>query len=129
MPTQVRVLSLAYKKMKTGPTNIYVKNLIQEIKENASKEESAFWKRIRKELERSRRNRRSVNIERLETHTKDKETIIVPGKVLGDGELTHDITVAALQFSEKAKEKIKKTMTIKELLKENPKGKGVRIIG
>jgi large subunit ribosomal protein L18e len=115
--------------MKTGPTNIYVKNLIQEIKENASKEESAFWKRIRKELERSRRNRRSVNIERLETHTKDKETIIVPGKVLGDGELTHDITVAALQFSEKAKEKIKKTMTIKELLKENPKGKGVRIIG
>tara|TARA_Y100000310_G_scaffold267387_1_gene279353 strand:+ start:363 stop:710 length:348 start_codon:yes stop_codon:yes gene_type:complete len=115
--------------MKTGTTNIHVKNLIQDIKENASKEESGFWKRIRKELERSRRNRREVNIERLEKHTKDKEVVVVPGKVLGDGELNHEITVAALQFSEKAKEKIKKTMTIKELLKENPKGKGVRIIG
>ena len=108
---------------------MHVKNLIQEIKENASKQESGFWKRIGKELEKSRRNRREVNIERLEKHTKDKETIIVPGKVLGDGEINHDIAVAALQFSEKAKEKIKKTMTIKELLKENPKGKGVRIIG
>jgi len=115
--------------MKTGTTNIHVENLIKEIKINASKQDSGFWKRIGKELEKSRRNRREINIERLENHTKDKEVIIVPGKVLGDGELTHDITVAALQFSEKAKEKIKKTMTIKELLKENPKGKGVRIIG
>ncbi len=115
--------------MKTGPTNIHVKNLIKEIKENSSKQDSGFWRRIGKELEKSRRNRREVNLERLEKHTKDKEIVIVPGKVLGDGELNHEITVAALQFSEKAKEKIKKTMTIKELLKENPKGKGVRIIG
>ena len=106
-----------------------MKNLIQEIKENASKEESSFWKRIGKELEKSRRNRREVNLTRLENNTINEEVIIVPGKVLGDGELTHDITVAALQFSEKAKEKIKKTITIKELLKENPKGKGIRIIG
>jgi len=115
--------------MKTGTTNPNIKTLIEEINKNSSKEDSGFWRRIKKELERSRRNRREVNITRLEKSTKDKEVVIVPGKVLGDGDLKHDLTVAALQFSEKAKEKIKNTLTINELLKNNPKGKDIRIIG
>ncbi len=130
MPTQVRTLSPALEnKMKTGTTNPNIKTLIEEINKNSSKEDSGFWRRIKKELERSRRNRREVNITRLEKSTKDKEVVIVPGKVLGDGDLKHDLTVAALQFSEKAKEKIKNTLTINELLKNNPKGKDIRIIG
>ena len=108
MPTQVRTLSPAFEKMKTGTTNIHIKNLIKQVKETASKEKSRFWKRIGNELEKSRRNQREVNLSSLEKHTKLNEVILVPGKVLGEGELTHDLTVAAFKFSEKAKSKIKK---------------------
>ena len=62
----------------------------------------------------------------------DKEIALVPGKVLSDGELTKKMTIAAFQFSKEAMNKINKkgkAITIKELIKENPKGKNVRIIG
>ena len=115
--------------MKTGTTNPNLKSLIQDIKENAAKEKSAFWKRIAMELEKPRRRRREVTISKINKKTKDKETIIVPGKVLGDDDLIKNINVVALEFSKSAKQKIKNSITIKELLKTNPKGKDVRIIG
>ena len=111
--------------MKTNPT---LKNLIENIKEVAHKENSDFWKRIAKELEKPTRRQREVNVSRINKHTKDKETIIVPGKVLGDGEIDHEATVAALTFTQSAKDKLN-TITIKELLKKEPKGKNIRIIG
>ena len=115
--------------MKTKKTNQHTENLIKKVKETASKEGSGFWKRIGNELEKPRRKRREVNISSLERNTREGEIVLVPGKVLGEGELNHNLTVAALKFSEAAKTKIEKIMTIKELLEKNPKGKGVRIIG
>jgi large subunit ribosomal protein L18e len=57
----------------------------------------------------------------------------VPGKVLGSGTISHNVTVAAFAFSQNAKKQIEsakgKTMTINELLRKNPKGKDIRIIG
>lgn len=63
---------------------------------------------------------------------KDNETLLVPGKVLSSGELTKKVTLAAWQFSEQAKEKINKVgkaVSIQDLMKSNPKGKSVRILG
>lgn len=58
---------------------------------------------------------------------------MIPGKVLSSGSLTKKITVAAWAFSEKAKEKIQKAggecISIEELIKRNPKGSNIRIIG
>jgi len=47
--------------------------------------------------------------------------VIVPGKVLGDGEMDHKITIAALSFSQQAREKLKecKIVSIEELAKSN----------
>jgi len=70
---------------------------------------------------------------KLSKYTKDGETVVVPGKVLGDGELDHRINIAAYKFSEKAKKKIEKTggkmMSINELMKKNPKGSNLKLIG
>lgn len=129
MPAQVRTLPPAYKKMKTGPTNKHTKELIEEIRKVAAKENSDFWRRIARELSKSTRSRRNVNLSRIIKYSKAGETVIVPGKVLGTGVLTHEVHVAALNFSESAANKIKSRMTIKELLQKNPKGKNVRIIG
>jgi len=117
---------------RTGPDNLHLKNLIKELKDLAIKEKVGLWKRIAKELERSTRQRRSVNIYKIDKNVKNNEIALVPGKVLSEGKLTKKIKVSAFSFSEKAKEKINKkgkAITIEELIKENPKGKDVRIIG
>ncbi len=108
-------------------------DLIRELKESANKEDAAIWRTLADELSRSGKNRREVNMWKLSKYTKDGETVVVPGKVLGDGELGHKINIAAYKFSEKAKKKIEKTggkmMSIQDLMKKNPKGSNLRLIG
>ena len=66
-------------------------------------------------------------------HTKENETIIVPGKVLGSGILNHKLIISAYQFSEQALDKLEKSgakiVPLLELSKEKPDGKKIRIIG
>ncbi len=117
---------------RTGPTTLALQNLIRDLKILGSKENIKLWKRVASDLERPTRIRRAVNITRINRYTRENEIALVPGKVLSDGDLTKRLTIAAYQFSEKAKEKINKTgeaISINELMKENPKGSKVRIIG
>ena len=117
---------------RTGPTTLALQNLIKELSVLSNKEQAPLWKRVAKDLSKPTRIRRSVNIDRIQKYTRENEIALVPGKVLRDGELTKKLTIAAYQFSEKAKEKINKTgkaITIKQLMTENPKGNKVRIIG
>ncbi len=92
---------------------------------------SDFWKRVEYELSRSTRKRCEVSLSTINESSEADETVVVPGKVLSNGELNHKVTVAALSFSTKAKEKISKhghAISISQLAKENPKGKKVRIL-
>ncbi len=69
----------------------------------------------------------SINVGEL-----DGKNIIVVGRVLGQGEIDKKITVAALGFSEQAREKLKKAgceiRTIKQEIEKNSELKGVTII-
>ena len=106
--------------------------LVQELKKTAIEKKAPIWKRIAIELEKPSRNKRVVNLYKLEKNCKDGETIIVPGKVLGTGMLTKKLNVVAFQYSNEALEKINKVgnaVTIQDYLKKNSQGKGVRIIG
>lgn len=117
---------------RTGPTNTGLRNLIRELREKSREHEVNIWKRIADDLEKPTRQRRIVNLYKINKYTKDKETIIVPGKVLGVGELDHNVVIAAFGFSGSAVEKINKVgkaITINELIKESPKGKKIRIMG
>ncbi|MBW2978528.1 50S ribosomal protein L18e [Candidatus Woesearchaeota archaeon] len=118
---------------RTGPTNEQMNTLIYELKKESTSQKVKIWKRIAEDLEKPTRKRRIVNLSRINRSTKANETIVVPGKVLGSGTLKHGLTVAAFSFSQSAKKIIEqakgKYITINELLKNNPKGKDVRIIG
>ncbi|MGQ9538124.1 MAG: 50S ribosomal protein L18e [Candidatus Bathycorpusculaceae bacterium] len=119
------------KKVKT--TNPELRELISFLKRQSREHEAEIWKAVAERLSSSRRKRIAVNISRLNRNTKKNEIITVPGKVLGAGELDHPITVAAFAFSETAKGKIKKAkgkcLSLFELVKKNPKGSNVKIIG
>lgn len=118
---------------RTGPTNPILQNLIHELKKRSSEQSVNLWKRIALDLEKPTRQRRAVNLSRINRYTKENEIIVVPGKVLGSGILNHKLTVAAYQFSQGALEKLQKaganTTSLLELSKESPNGKKIRIIG
>ena len=108
---------------KTGPTNIELRLLISELK----KQKEPIFKRLASELSRPSRNRRSVNLSRIEANVAKDEVAVVPGKVLGSGELTKKITIAAWQFSDGAREIIKSAgadaISLQDLIKKKPKNK------
>jgi len=115
--------------MKTNPQ---LRNLVQELKKSSIDSGVKIWKRVAEDLEKPTRNRRIINIYSIDKNSKAGEVIIVPGKVLGTGQLDKKVTVAAYNFSDSAYEKIKskgEALTIMELVKKNPKGKNVRILG
>jgi len=117
---------------RTGPTNPYLKQLIEDLRKKSFESNTPIWKVIAKKLAKARRKRIDVNLSDIDRNTEKNDTVVVPGIVLGSGELTKPINIAAWKFSQGAKDKIKKIkgkcLTIEELLKENPKGTGVKII-
>lgn len=117
---------------RTGPTTLELRKLIRLLKKTSVKEKAEIWKRIASDLSKPRRQRRKVNIYKINKYTRNDETAVVPGKVLSLGSLDKNIKIAAYQFSDAALKNINrvgKAISIQELIKENPKGKKVRIIG
>lgn len=118
---------------RTGPINPILQNLIKELKIRSNQQSVNIWRRVANDLGKPTRQRRVVNLSNISRHTKENEVIVVPGKVLGAGSLNHKLTISALQFSDGAKEKIEKAgakiVPLLELSKENPTGKGIRVMG
>ena len=119
--------------MRLREKNPVTKEMIETIRNKGFENKSKLWVAVAEDLNRVRRKRYEVNLNRLEKYPKAREKIVVPGVVLGNGEVKKRLEVAALKFSGKAKEKIEKAggkcLTIEEMFKENPKGKGIRIMG
>ncbi|MDP3918993.1 MAG: 50S ribosomal protein L18e [Nanoarchaeota archaeon] len=117
---------------RTGPQTLVLRNLVRDLNTLGKKNKSKLWERIAEDLSKPTRIRRTVNLYKIDKNTREGETALVPGKVLSVGDLTKKLTIAAYQFSEKAEEKINKigkAIKIQDLIKENPEGKKVRIIG
>jgi large subunit ribosomal protein L18e len=111
----------------TGPSNYYIRKLIRDLWKTKIK----IWKSVSKKLSGPRRNRVKANLYRINKKTKKDDIIVVPGNILGMGELEHTLTIACLESSRTAKKKIEssgsKIISIEELLEQNPKGSGVKI--
>ena len=118
-------------RMKARDKNALTKGLIEELREKGLK--APAWKAVAKGLNRPSRQSYEVNLSRLEKHAKKGENVVVPGTVLGSGDLSKPVTVAALRFSGAAREKIEKAggkaMTIEDMVKDNPGAKKLRIMG
>jgi large subunit ribosomal protein L18e len=93
---------------------------------------SGAWPYVAKLLLLPRRRRIAVNVLKLARETNPGESVIIPGKVLGTGELNHAISVSAYSFSPTARKKIVnaggKCLSLGELAKQNPRGSGINRI-
>ena len=119
------------KKVKT--TNPELIALIRDLKKQSRENQTDVWRCLAEHLASSKRSRIAVNVSRLNRFTKEGETVAVPGKVLGAGNAKHPLTVAAFAFSDKAQSKIQNAkgncLSIRDLMKKNPAGKNVKVMG
>lgn len=91
------------------------------------------WLALARFLSGPSKNYSFYNLNQIDKHAKEGDTILVPGKVLGSGDLTKKVVIVALSISSSAKEKLKKTKSefihIADEIKKNPKAEGVKILG
>ncbi|MCE7742042.1 MAG: 50S ribosomal protein L18e [Candidatus Heimdallarchaeota archaeon] len=117
---------------RTGPTDPNILELIHKLKKKSAETNKALWKTVANRIEKPRRQRVAVNLSKINRFSKTNDIVIVPGSVLSSGDLKHKVTIAALRFSEGAKEKISstnsKTITLDELMESGLEVSKMKII-
>ncbi len=90
------------------------------------------WLEVASILSMSRRKRIEVNLDKLNQEVEENKTLIIPGKVLSQGEIKKKVKISALSFSEKARQKLKEAKIdfnyIREEIKKNPSGEKIKIL-
>jgi large subunit ribosomal protein L18e len=90
------------------------------------------WRDIAKILSGPTKKLSSVSLSKIESESKAGDTVVIPGKVLSQGELKKKLRICALSISENALEKLKESKsdfaTIIEEIKKNQKAQGVKLI-
>ena len=118
---------------KCRKTNPHLLSLIQRLKDAGRTNEAPVWRDIALRLEGPSSNWAEVNVGKLDRYANDDEVIVVPGKLLGAGEIRKKVTVAAFSASGQAKAKVTsaggRSVSLEELVENNPKGSKVRIMG
>ena len=93
---------------------------------------NSAWIEVASLLSGSRRKRKNLNLSELNNLVDKEKIIVVPGKILSEGNFKKKIKIIALSFSEKAKEKLLnancEVKTILEEIKSNPSAKDVKIL-
>ncbi|MDQ3854432.1 MAG: 50S ribosomal protein L18e, partial [Thermoproteota archaeon] len=83
-----------------------IDNTIWNLRNAFKRHKAPIWRALQEELAGPRANRREINVRRLAEITKADEVVIIPGKVLGTGNLGHKLTVCAFSISQTAARKI-----------------------
>ena len=90
--------------VKKGPENKRLADLIGALE----RDKAPFWKSVARLLGKPKRRRVAVNVGKIDKYSSDGDMVVVPGKVLGDGEISKPVVVVAFSFSKSAEEKIKR---------------------
>ena len=113
----------------TGPQNINTRRLIRRLENTKIN----IWKIVASILKHPRRNRPETNLSHINRVVNDGDVIVVPGKVLGAGDLSKkSVTIGALCWSESVEEKVNtagaKLLSLPQMLDQYPTGSNVRLI-
>src|SRR3989344_5020609 len=93
---------------------------------------NSSWLKVADKISMPKRKQISLNLDQIDKRAQEHDVVVIPGKVLGLGNINKKIKVVALSFSGSAEEKLKKSKTefstIAKELKENPEAKKVKIL-
>lgn len=114
-------------------TNQVVIHMAKDLKKASTKNDAPIWAKLAEYALKPSIARRDLNLNRIEQLTKDNDTVVFPGKVLGTGNISHKITLFSFSISESAANKIiekgGKIINHSDLIEQNPTGKGVVLLG
>jgi large subunit ribosomal protein L18e len=107
-------------------TNSQIVNLIIKSKKNEK------WLELASTLSGPTRKKVALNLEEINKLATGNETLVIPGKVLSMGEINKKIKISALNFSEKARQKLINAgceiISLEDLIEKNKDARGVKII-
>ena len=115
---------------KTQTTNQTLFNTIRNCTKVANKTGFGAYRAIAAKLAAPASQRAQVNLSKIEKNAQKGDVIIIPGKLLGTGTLSKQVTLVAFSASQSALDKLKESkseyMTIDEYISKKPQSK-VRI--
>jgi large subunit ribosomal protein L18e len=107
--------------------------MARELRKASSKNEAPIWARLAEYALKPSIARRHINLKKINELTKESDTVVFPGKVLGTGTLNHKITLCSFSISNSAASKILenggKIVSYSNLIENHPTGKGVVLLG
>jgi large subunit ribosomal protein L18e len=114
-------------------TNQVVIRMARDLKKASVKNDAPIWAKLAEYALKPSIARRDINLNRIAQLTKENDTVVFPGKVLGTGNVSHKITLCSFSISNSAVDKIidngGKLISFSDLIKQNPTGKGVVLLG
>ncbi len=114
-------------------TNQVVIRMASDLKKASTKNEAPIWAKLAEYALKPSVARRDLNLNRIGQLTKENDTVVFPGKVLGTGNISHKITLCSFSISNSAADKIigngGKLISYSDLIEQNPTGKGVMLLG
>lgn len=114
-------------------TNPTVLHMAKELQVASKKTKAPLWAKIAEMATKSSKLKRTVNLGQIDKIVNDNDIVIIPGKVLGTGNIYHKITLCSFSISTNGAKKLIQAggtlVEFNQLVKDNPTGKGVKIIG
>ncbi|MDE1861960.1 MAG: 50S ribosomal protein L18e [Thaumarchaeota archaeon] len=114
-------------------TNQVVIKMANELRAASKNNKAPIWSNLAEMALKPSRARRVLNLAQIDRFVKDNDIVVVPGKVLGTGSISHKITLCSFSISTTGAKKVAqsggKIVGFSQLIKNNPTGKGVKIVG
>jgi large subunit ribosomal protein L18e len=115
----------------TSPNPILRKTLVL-LERTGRRKKAPIWTVASELLRRPSSSSVEVNLSRIGRIADEGEVLLVPGKVLGFGTIDKKLTVGAFAFSASAKDKIVAkggtAISLEDLVRQFPDGRGVRLV-
>ena len=114
-------------------TSQVILQMAKQLRGASKKNNAPIWLKLAELALKPSISRRVINLGQLDKFVNDNDVVVVPGKVLGTGNISHKITLCSFSISTTGAKKVTqsggKLVDFTHLIKNHPTGKGVKIIG
>ena len=87
-------------------TNQIVIQMVKTLRGASKKNNAPIWEKLAEMALKPTRAKRTINLGQLDKFVADNDVVIVPGKVLGTGSLSHKISICSFSISTTGAKKI-----------------------
>ena len=87
-------------------TNQVVIRMASDLRKASVANDAPIWRKLAEYALKPSIARRDINVNRISQLTKENDTVVFPGKVLGTGAISHKITLCSFSISNSAAAKV-----------------------